>query len=54
MKVVRDMTKKIRSRGRMFAENRRCVAELLQTVRKRGSIQEKKKPCKHGMFCWRN
>ena len=29
MKVLKDMTKKIRSKERMVAENRRWVAELL-------------------------
>ena len=29
MKVMKDMLKKIRSKGRMDAENRWCAAELL-------------------------
>ena len=55
-KVMKDMMKKIRSRGRMDAENPQWVAELLAAdcdARKLGSIQERKKPCKNGMFGWR-
>ena len=40
MKVMKDMTRKIGSKGRMDAENRWRVAELL-TARRRGSIQKK-------------
>ena len=50
------LTKKIRSKGRMDAENRWWITELncwRQTVRKRGSIQDGKTPCRNGMSGWR-
>ena len=54
MKVMEDMTKKVRSNGRMDADKRWSVAELLAVdCEKRGSIQERKKPCKNGMFGWK-
>ena len=55
MKIVKDGTKKFRSKEGIDAETRRWVAELSATdcERERGSIQERKKPCKHGLLGWR-
>ena len=54
MKVMKNMAKKIRSKGRMDAENRWWVAELLAAGCEKacGSIQ-KKKICNFFTFGWR-
>ena len=51
-KVMKDMTRKIRSKGRIDAENRWWVADLLaaQTARRRGSTRKKKKQCKSSII----
>ena len=51
MKIRKNMTKKIGSKGRKGAERRQsCGGRLREKV---GSIQERMKPCKNGMFGWR-
>ena len=53
MKILKDFTQTIRSRGRMDAENRWWVTELLaECVRRRRSIQDGI-PCRNGMSGWR-
>ena len=55
---MNDMTRKIRSKGRMDAENRWWVADLLaaQTARRRGSTRKKKKKkqCKSSIIGLQN
>ena len=52
---MKDMTKKIRSKERMDAHNRWWVADLLAADCEKAWLhQERKKPCKHGMFGWKN
>ena len=54
---MKDMTRKIRSKGRMDAENRWWVADLLaaQTARRRGSTRKKKKKhCKSSIIGLKN
>ena len=54
MKVMKDMTKNIRGKERMDAENRWWLLSCWRhTERKLGSIQKRKKPCKNVLFCWR-
>ena len=43
MKVMKDMMKKIRSKGRMDAENRWSVAQLLAADREKAWLQSRKK-----------
>ena len=57
-KVMKDMTRKIRSKGRMDAENGWWVVDLLaaQTARRRGSTRKKKKKkqCKSSIVGLKN
>ena len=43
MNIMKDMT----------AENRWCFAELLAADCEKAWLQERKKPCKHGLLGWR-
>ena len=56
MKIMKDLTKKIRSKGRMDAQKTDgwLLSCWRQTVRKRGSIQDRKTPCRSGMIDNRN
>ena len=55
MNVMKDMTKKIRSKGGMAAvSDGGLLSCWRQTLRKRGSIQKEQKPCKDGTFGWKN
>ena len=53
MKVMKDMTKKIRSKGWMPKIDGGLLSCWRQTARKRGSIKERKKPCKNCINGWR-
>ena len=54
MKIMKDLTKKISSRGRMDAENRWWVAELLAADCEKAWLRPgEEEPCKSGMLGWR-
>ena len=54
MKIMKALTKKIRSEERVDAENRWWLLSCWrQTVRKRGSTQDGKTPCRSGMSGYR-
>ena len=54
MMIMEDLTKKIRSKGRMDAKSRWWVLNCWrQTVRKRGFTQDGKILCRNGIIGWR-
>ena len=53
MKVMKDMTKKIRSKGRMYASSSWWDSELsVADLRKIGSKKDGKTPCTNGIIGW--
>ena len=54
MAIMKDLIKKIRTKGSVDAKNRWWVAELLarKTVRKHGPTQDGRTPCRNGMNGW--
>ena len=54
MRIMKDLTKKIRSKGRMDAENRCWVTELLAADREKAWIHPGwRTQCKSGMSVWK-
>ena len=56
MKVMKDMTRKIRSTERMDAGNRWWVADLLAADCEKAWLhpeEEQEQMCKNGFICWR-
>ena len=54
MKVMKDMTKQIRSKGRMDAENRWWFAELLAADCEKAWLHPEAEETMNGFFGWRN
>ena len=52
MKVMKDMTKKIRSRGRMDAESRWWVAELLAADCEKGWLHPEEEETMQKWYIW--
>ena len=54
MKIMKDMTKKIRSKGKMDADSRWWVADLLAADCEKAWFHDGwETPCKNGMIGWR-
>ena len=52
MKIMKDMTRKIRSKGRMEAENRWWVAELLAADCEKAWLQPEEEETMQKWFSW--